>query len=129
MAADQKTLSRRQVEEKIAVLAWKDEGFRKAFLADPKKQFEEKLGTKLPAELKITAWAEDDNHLHFVIPAKPAKAGELSDEDLEKVAGGMDLVMATAAVVVVTGLVSGAAVSAGAVVTHDKSPVPVPSKW
>jgi hypothetical protein len=105
MAADQKTLSRRQVEEKIVALAWKDEAFRKAFLADPKKQFEEKLGTRLPADLKITAWAEDENHLHFVIPAKPkVDIGQLSDADLEKVAGGVDLLV-TAVVSLTAGMV------------------------
>jgi hypothetical protein len=96
-------LSRRQIEEKIVALAWKDEGFRKAFLADPKAAFEQRLGIALPAGVKMAAHAEDENHLYFVLPARPQSA-ELSDEDLEKIAGGFDLVfgatvlMATAAV-------------------------------
>ena len=85
-------MSRREVEEKIVALAWKDDGFRRKFLADPKQQCESHLGTKLPATLKIAAYQEDENNLHFVIPMKPANLGELSDEDLEKVAGGADVV-------------------------------------
>jgi hypothetical protein len=69
-----------------------DDDFRQKFVADPKRQFEERLGTKLPAALKMSAWQEDENHLHFVIPAKPkGNLGELSDDDLEKVAGGVDI--------------------------------------
>ena len=53
-------------------------------------QFEEHLGVKLPESLKITAHAESENSLHFVIPQTPAqKLDELSDEELEKVAGGV----------------------------------------
>jgi hypothetical protein len=114
--ADDKAMTRREISEKITALAWKDEAFRKAFLADPKKQFEERLQTKLPAGLTITAVAEDENHLHFVIPAKPANSTELSDSDLEKVAGGID-VITTAFVVTSATLVSGAvAASVNAIV-------------
>jgi hypothetical protein len=101
MAVSEAPKSRRELEEKIVALAWKDDGFRKAFLADPKAQFEEKLGVKLPASLKITAHAEDADHLYFVIPAKPKGAAELSDADLEKVAGGVDAII-SAFVVTVT---------------------------
>ena len=90
---DPKPLSRRQIEDKIVARAWTDDDFREKFLADPKEQFEEHLGTKLPDALVMTAYAEDANHLHFVIPAKPKiDLDELSDEDLEKVAGGVDII-------------------------------------
>jgi hypothetical protein len=100
-------LSRRDVEKKIVALAWKDDAFRRAFLADPKKQFEERLGTKLPAGLKISAHQEDDHSLHFVIPARlKTNVGELSDADLEKVAGGIDASMVATVVLGVGILVS-----------------------
>jgi hypothetical protein len=73
------TLSIAQTRGSRAVaLAWKDDEFRAKFLGDPKAQFEEKPGTKLPAALVMTAHAEDENHLHFVIPARP-KREPLSD--------------------------------------------------
>jgi hypothetical protein len=109
--ADQKTrMTRRQIEEKIVALAWKDDGFRKRFLADPKREFETHLGTALPATLKISAYAEDDNHLHFVIPAKPGSTSELSDADLEKVAGGIDVIVSGAVLAIAA--ISGVAGSA-----------------
>ncbi|HEX5454142.1 MAG TPA: NHLP leader peptide family RiPP precursor [Stellaceae bacterium] len=92
-------LTRQDIEAKIVALAWQDDEFRKKFLADPKGQFEAHLGTKLPDGLKITAHQEDENQLHFVIPVKPkANLDELSDDDLEKVAGGIDGVILTLAV-------------------------------
>lgn len=110
-----KPMSRAELEQKIIALAWKDDAFRKAFLADPKKAFEDRLGTKLPPDLKITAFAEDENHLHFVIPAKPSGLGELSEADLEKVAGGVDFIFTvlTAVAASTVSLVS-AGVSVGA---------------
>jgi len=82
-------MTRRDLETKIIVKAWEDEAFRTRFLAEPKAMFEERLGVKLPETLTITAHAEDAEHLHFVIPAKPdIDFDELSDEDLEKIAGG-----------------------------------------
>jgi len=84
-------LTRQDIEAKIVAQAWQDEDFRRKFLADPKGQFEEKLGIRLPANLKITAHQEDENQLHFVIPVSPpANLDELSDEDLERVAGGIE---------------------------------------
>jgi hypothetical protein len=104
------TMSRREIEEKIVALAWRDDDFRQKFLADPKRQFEEKLDIKLPASLRMTAYAEDANHLHFVIPAKPAGIKELSDEELEKVAGGV-----TPAMIVTLASVSLAAIATATV--------------
>ena len=43
--------------------------------------------------MSILAHPEDDKTIHFVIPPKPANADELSDEDLEKVAGGIDIIV------------------------------------
>jgi hypothetical protein len=108
--ADAAPMSRREIQEKIVALAWKDEAFRRSFVADPKAAFERKLKTKLPPDLKITAHEEDDNHLYFVIPANPkVNVGELSDEDLEKIAGGVD---AVTTVVISIGVIAAAAGSA-----------------
>jgi len=41
---------------------------------------------------------EDANTLHFSIPSPPSNLNELADEDLERVAGGTDLVVFTATI-------------------------------
>ncbi len=104
VTAAEAPMTRKDLEAKIVALAWKDDEFRKKFLADPKAQFEEKLGTKLPASLKMTAHEENENSLHFVIPTKPKAVEELSDEDLEKIAGGTAAVIAAFAIVVLSAL-------------------------
>jgi len=109
-------MTRRDLETKIIVKAWEDEGFRSRFLAEPKILFEERLGVKLPETLTITAHAEDAGHLHFVIPAKPdIDLDELSDEDLEKIAGGTGVVASIAAIVsAIATAVSAGAITVGA---------------
>jgi hypothetical protein len=93
-------LTRKAIEAKIVARAWQDDAFRKKFIADPKGQFEEKLGTKLADTLTISVHEEDANSLHFVIPMKPAgDLTELSDQDLERVAGGTDVVTTAMTVV------------------------------
>jgi Nitrile hydratase, alpha chain len=85
-------LNRQEMEALIVQHAWKDDAFRDEFIADPKATIEKYSGQKLPAEYKFVAHAEDDKTIHFVIPPKPANTDELSDEDLEKVAGGIDII-------------------------------------
>ena len=96
-------MSRQEMESLIVQRAWKDDAFRAEFVSDPKGTIEKYTGQKLPAELRIVALAEDEKTIHFVIPPKPANADELSDEDLEKVAGGIDVILGAVAAVAVLG--------------------------
>ena len=99
-------LNRQDVETLIVKRAWQDEAFRAEFLADAKGTIEKYSGQKLPADVKVVALAEDDKTIHFVIPPKPANADQLSDEDLEKVAGGVDAVTIVVVIGVTVGVVS-----------------------
>jgi hypothetical protein len=98
-------LTRRDLETKLIEKAWKDPEFRKEVLRDPKGMFEQYLGQKLPEQVEIFVHEEDASTLHFSIPPAPSNVRELSDGDLEKVAGGTDVlvsVVAFAAGMVVT---------------------------
>jgi hypothetical protein len=83
------TLSRHDLEAKIVRHSWSDPEFRKEFVADPAGAFTKYL--KIPATSlpKIVVHDEKPGTWHIVLPAKPANATELSEEDLEKVAGGV----------------------------------------
>ena len=102
-------ISRRDLEALIVQRAWKDDAFRTDFLDDPKATIEKYSGQKIPDQFKVIALAEDDKTIHFVIPAKPTNADELSDVDLERVAGGIDIIFTPF-------IVLGAFVAASAVV-------------
>jgi hypothetical protein len=87
----EKKRTRRDLEQAVIKKALRDEAFRKALLKDPKSALESVLaeevpGSKLPANLEVKAIQEPANGLYIVVPHVPA---ELSDEDLERVAGGL----------------------------------------
>ena len=108
-------VTRNDLATKLTVKAWKDAEFRKAVTSDPKKLLEEQLGRKLPEDLRIFVHEEDEETLHFSILPAPAASADLSDEDLEKVAGGTEITLAIFGTVLAGAAVTGA-VATGVVV-------------
>ena len=74
-----------QKMSQLLAKCWADEGFKRKLLADPAATLKAE-GVEAPAGLSIKAVENTDKVFHLVIPAKPT--GDLSDEDLDKVAGG-----------------------------------------
>ena len=85
--------ARRNLETTLIEKCWKDPEFKRQVVSDPKGMLERHTGTKLPSQVKIFIHEEDANTLHLAIPPAPANLSELSDEELEKVAGGTDAVL------------------------------------
>lgn len=106
------TITRRDLETRLIEKCWKDPDFKAAVVADPKGELERHTGQALPANTKIFIHEEDANTLHFSIPMPPPNLGELSDEELERVAGGTDVVVTIALATVILSMVSGVAASA-----------------
>ena len=86
--------TRRDIETALIEKCWKDPEFKKAVVTDPKGMLERYSGQKLPPDVKIFIHEEDANTLHLSIPPTPANLTELSDADLERVAGGTDISLA-----------------------------------
>ena len=101
------SVTRRDLETALIEKCWKDPEFKKQVVSDPKGMLERHTGQRLPSVVKIFIHEEDANTLHFSIPPSPANMNELSDEELERVAGGTDVVAATVIATI------GAVVSAG----------------
>jgi hypothetical protein len=80
-------LQRKQVEAMLISRAWEDDQFRKRLLADPRATLGEALGIEIPSSVSVKIQEESADALVLTLPAKP-KGGELSDVDLEQVAGG-----------------------------------------
>jgi hypothetical protein len=112
--------TRRELETALIEKCWKDPEFKKAVVSDPKGMLERHTGRKLPPQIKIFIHEEDPNTLHLSIPPAPSNLTELSDEDLEKVAGGTDVVASIVAAV--TGLIVSGGMASGisAGVTHSQ---------
>ena len=75
---------------KLAALfaaCWKDEALKARFMADPKAVLAEH-GIDVPANIDVNVVENSDNTVHITMPAGPTGAGELSDVELNNVAGG-----------------------------------------
>src|ERR1700733_1650813 len=81
-------LTRHDLEAKIVKHCWEDVEFRKEFTASPAGVFVRYLQVPAASLPKIVVHQETTGSWHIVLPAKPANIGELSDTDLERVAGG-----------------------------------------
>jgi len=71
---------------KIAQRAWTDSAFKARLLANPKDTAQE-MGLKLSPEIDLKVWENTPSVHHMVLPVNPA-AAELSDTELETIAGG-----------------------------------------
>ncbi len=81
-------MSRGELNDLIAGFAAKNPTYRTAVQNDPKGIIERQLNTELPASVKVTVVEDTADTMHIVLPHIPAEGAELSDADLESVAGG-----------------------------------------
>lgn len=81
-------LTRGQVNDLIAGFAVKDGEYRAALMRNPKKVLALQLNQELPDALKVVVVKDTADTLHLVMPYVPKEGEELSDADLETVAGG-----------------------------------------
>ncbi len=72
---------------KIFAACWKDEALKARFMADPKAVLAEH-GIDVPANIDVNVVENSDNTVHITMPAAPADASQLSDEELSATAGG-----------------------------------------
>jgi hypothetical protein len=89
MANNSERLSRHDLEAKIVKRCWEDAAFRKEFTADPAGAFVKYLQVPAAGLPKIVVHEEPAGSWHIVLPPKPAQTSELSEAELEKVAGGV----------------------------------------
>jgi hypothetical protein len=83
--------ARRELEAELVRRSAKDKAFRRALVADPRGTLERELGVKVPEGLGLTVLEETPARRYLVLPpAATGAAGELSDAELEAVAGGGD---------------------------------------
>jgi Nitrile hydratase, alpha chain len=81
---------RQEMERRLIEKSIEDEAFRRRLMEDPKGAVEEELGTRLSEEVRVVAVEETQDTIYLVLPGAPKagrEGGELSDLDLESVAG------------------------------------------
>jgi len=67
---------------KVVAKAWADPDFKAKLLSDPKTVLKE-YGVEFPQDVELRVVENTDKIHHFTLPAR-----QLSEEELEKVAGG-----------------------------------------
>ena len=81
--------TREEAYQKLVERSMKDEAFRRKLIADPRAAIAEEIGVTIPANVKIQVHEEAADTLHLVVPPPVKASGELSDAELESVAGGV----------------------------------------
>ncbi len=85
--AETLTMTRGQLHDLLSHAAVENPKYREALIKDPKMVLEKQLGHSL-GKLTVKSVIETPDTMYVVVPYV-AKEGELSDSDLENVAGGL----------------------------------------
>ena len=80
--------TRGQLWDKVVEQAQNNPKYLEALKADPRGLMEKQLGTAIPAGVNVKVIEETADTYYVVLPAITAEGAELTDSDLEKVAGG-----------------------------------------
>ncbi len=73
---------------KVITRAWSDADYKARLLDNPHSALAE-AGVEIPAGTNVKVVENTADTHHLVLPLAPGNASELSDEDMEKLAGGL----------------------------------------
>ena len=82
-------ITRGEIEDIIRNFAAESPEYRQALIDNPAEVLARQMGTEVPAGVTVKVVEETADTIYIVAPyAAPAEGSELSDADLESVAGG-----------------------------------------
>ncbi len=88
--SEQEGADSREARRNLIRRSIEDESFREELLRDPRAAVERELGTPMPEDVEVRVVEDTHDTVHLVLPPRSSAAerGELSDEDLDALAGG-----------------------------------------
>lgn len=119
MSEEASPRTRETIERELATKAWQDDAFMDELRSNPKAVIAREYGVQLPDSMNLKVVEEDASTLYLRIPPNPSNV-ELSDEQLELVAGGEVVVTAVIGVVGITVSVAVSSVTTSASITVAK---------
>jgi hypothetical protein len=76
------------LRKRVIDRAEKDSNFRKLLISNPREAVKSEVGVEIPSGLDIQVLEETDQKIYLVLPRESVES-ELSDDQLESVAGGV----------------------------------------
>lgn len=81
-------MSRGEMQDLLANFAAQNPEYREALLKDPKNLVQAQFQMELPDAIQVEVLEESSDKVYVVLPHVMEEGAELSDDDLEAVAGG-----------------------------------------
>src|SRR6478752_450691 len=77
----------------LVARAWSDEAFKQRLLSDPRTVLAD-AGAQIPPNITVQVHEATPTHLHLVLPPPPLgrEQDEMTDTDLDNVAGGANII-------------------------------------
>lgn len=85
---EQTRRTRKEIEASMIGQAWKSDAYKQELLNNPKATVGKEFGMQVPDSVNVQILEETSSSLYFVLPMNPDRTGELSETQLEAVAGG-----------------------------------------
>ncbi len=85
---EQYVSKRAELWQSLVRRAIQDPDFRESLKNDPRATLEREFGISIPEEATVSVIEETPDRQYIVLPPRISENGELSEEELEAVAGG-----------------------------------------
>jgi hypothetical protein len=90
MTEEIQSMSMQRFQEHLGARSLREPAFREALLRDPRGTLEREYDQQIPEQLQIRVIENTADSVHIVLPAAlPQDGAELSEQELEAVAGGI----------------------------------------
>lgn len=84
-------MTRGEINDHLAKFAADNPQYKDALLKDPRNVIEQQFGINIPDNVDIEVVQDSASKVHIVLPHTVESGAELSDDDLEAVAGGANV--------------------------------------